>query len=278
MATGKPGANAVQTVVKMTRRIGTLAGLAVVSLMKTILAAWKLARLAAHFARGLRTVARDFPTFNALQKEQAVKAWALAMLGIIAIKLIVNGKPPTQGPVLLAANHISWLDTVVLMANCPNRFVAKAEVRHWPVLGKLAAANGTLFVTRESPRDAVRVVHQMAEHLKEGDVLTVFPEGTTSNGVDLLPFHANLFQAAISADASVQPVALQFTEVSSGQTSLAPCYVGDDSLLQSLWRTLKAPPLSAVVSFGEPQKPAGRDRRTLARETQAVVRALRSAV
>ena len=247
------------------------------SLMKTALAAWKLARLAAHIARGLWTVTFGFPTFSTAQKEHATKVWATDLLELVAIKLIVNGKPPAYGPVLLVANHISWLDMMVLMASCPNRFVAKAEVRHWPLLGKLAVAKGTLFVTRESPRDAVRVVHQMAEHLKAGEVLTIFPEGTTSNGVDLLPFHANLFQAAISADAPVQPVALQFFDVSSGQSSLAPCYIDDDTLLQSLWRTLKAPPLCAVASFGEPQQPAGRDRRALARETQAAVKALRSA-
>ena len=247
------------------------------SLMKTALAAWKLARLTAHIAWGVWTVAFRFPKFNAAQKEHTIKAWAKDLLGLIAIKFVVNGKPPEHGPVLLAANHISWLDMMVLMASCPNRFVAKAEVRRWPLLGGLAASTGTLFVTRESPRDAVRVVHQMAEHLKAGDVLTIFPEGTTSNGVQLLPFHANLFQAAISADAPVQPVALQFFDVSSGQSSLAPCYIGDDSLLQSLWRTLKAPLLCAVVSFGEPQRPAGRDRRALARETQAAVKAMRSA-
>lgn len=245
--------------------------------MRTALAAWKLARLAAHIARGQWTVAFGFPKFSATQKEYAIKAWAQDLLALTAIKLVVKGQPPVHGPVLLAANHISWLDMMVLMASCPNRFVAKAEVRHWPLLGKLAASTGTLFVTRESPRDAVRVVHQMAEHLKAGEVLTIFPEGTTSNGVQLLPFHANLFQAAISADASVQSVALQFVDVASGQNSLAPCYIDDDTLLQSLWRTLKAPPLCAVVSFGEPQRPAGRDRRTLARETRAAVEALRSA-
>lgn len=245
--------------------------------MKTALATWKLARLAAHIARGQWTVTFGFPKFSAAQKEHAIKAWSLELLELIAIKLVVNGQPPERGPVLLAANHISWLDMMVLMASCPNRFVAKAEVRRWPLLGALAASTGTLFVTRESPRDAVRVVHQMAGHLKAGEVLTIFPEGTTSNGVQLLPFHANLFQAAISADVPVQPVALQFSDLVSGQCSLAPCYIGDDTLLQSLWRTLMAPPLCAVVSFGEPQRPAGRDRRALARETQVAVKALRGA-
>jgi 1-acyl-sn-glycerol-3-phosphate acyltransferase len=246
--------------------------------MKTARAAWKLTRLGSHIAQGLWTVARSFPHYTPAQKEEEIMAWALVLLGLIAIKLEVKGQPPKHGPVLLAANHISWLDMVVLMASCPNRFVAKAEVRHWPLVGRLADAAGTLFVTRESARDAVRVVHQMADCLKTGEVLTIFPEGTTSNGVQLLPFHANLFQAAISADAPVQPVALQFSDIASGQTSLAPCYIGDDSLLQSIWRTLCAAPLSAVISFGEPQRPLGRDRRALARDTQVAVSVLRGTV
>lgn len=238
-------------------------------------ATWKLVRVGSHLVHGWWTVKRVFPRLSWQQKQQRKQAWALALLGHLAIELKVNGQPAQQGPVLLACNHISWLDMVALMATGPCRFVAKAEVRHWPLLGTLAVGLGTLFVTRESPRDAVRVVHQMAEFLKTGDVLTIFPEGTTSNGVRLLPFHANLFQAAISADAPVQPVALQFTDAATGQTSLAPCYIGDDTLLQSIWRTLCVAPLCAVVSFGEPQRPLGRDRRALARDTQAAVQTLR---
>jgi len=246
--------------------------------MNSARAAWKLTRLVTHLARGLWTVTFVFPRYTATQKEEKIKAWALVLLRLVAIQLVVKGEPPEHGPVLLAANHISWLDMVVLMASCPNRFVAKAEVRRWPVVGTLSASTGTLFVTRESARDAVRVVHQMAECLKAGEVLTIFPEGTTSNGEQLLPFHANLFQAAISADVPVQPVALQFVDVATGQASLAPCYIGDDTLLQSLWRTLCTAPLGAVVSFGQPQRPLGRDRRALARDTQAAVLALRSSV
>lgn len=243
--------------------------------MKFVVAAWKTARLAIHIGRGLGTVAWVFPNSTTAQKEEAIKAWALAVFDLIAIKLEVDGKPPECGPVLLAANHISWLDMVVLMASCPTRFVAKAEVRHWPLLGTLAAATGTLFVTRDSPRDAVRVVNQMAQLLKAGEVLTVFPEGTTSNGVHLLPFHANLFQAAILTGTPVQPVALQFVDVASGRPSLAACYINRDNLLQSIWRTVSAPPLCAVLRFGEPQQVQGRDRRTLAQEVRIGVASLR---
>ena len=156
------------------------------------------------------------------------------------------------------------------------RFVSKSEVGHWPLLGTLATGAGTLYIERDKRRDAMRVVHHMAERLREGDILAVFPEGTTSDGVHMLPFHANLIQAAVSADAPVQPVGLRFTDRTSGQTSLAPCYVGDDTLFGSVWRTLTAPPIMVVVHFGLPQQAEGRGRRVWAAVLQDEVARLRA--
>ena len=238
-------------------------------------ASWKGVRVLMHILMGLCTVMLVFPKLSALQKKERIQAWALVMLDRIAIKLIVSGKPPKQGPVLLAANHISWLDIVVMLAACQCRFVSKADVRHWPLIGTLASAAGTLFIERESRRDAMRVVHHMAERLLADDVLAIFPEGTTSDGVNLLPFHANLLQAAISANAPVQPVALQFVDAGTGVRSLAPCYINDDTLLGSIWRTLTAAPLCAVVTFGDQQWALGRDRRVWAADLRMAVDALR---
>ncbi len=243
--------------------------------MKNLSAAWKLARLATHLAHGLWTLRFAFPKLEEVEKKQHIQAWALAALGLLAIELKVTGARPATGPLLRAANHVSWLDILVSQAACPSRFVAKAEVRHWPLMGKLATHAGTLFISRESPRDALRVVHQMAEHLKAGETLTIFPEGTTSNGRQVLPFHANLFQAAVSANAPVQALALQFVDQASGQPSLAPVYIDDDTLLQSMWRTASHPGLRAEVRFGEVQQPNGRDRRALAQDARSAVEALR---
>ena len=139
----------------------------------------------------------------------------------------------------------------------------------------MATGAGTLYIERESRRDAMRVVHQMADRLNAGEILAVFPEGTTSDGISLLPFHANLIQAAISADAPVQPVALSFMDARTGQTSLAPCYIGDDTLIGSIWRTLTTPGIVAVVRYGEPQHAQGRDRRAWAVDLRAAVMGLR---
>jgi len=115
----------------------------------------------------------------------------------------------------------------------------------------------------------------MAESLREGEVLAVFPEGTTSDGRALLPFHGNLIQAAISADAPVQPVALTFLDISSSQPSYAPCYIDDDTLVGSVWRTLSGSPIAAVVTFGECQRSAGRTRRAWAADLREAVERLR---
>ena len=236
--------------------------------MNSLRALWKLTRVAAHLASGLLTITFVFPVLGEVQRQQRIQDWARKLIAHLAIQLIVKGNPPAQDSTLLAANHVSWLDVYVMLATCLCRFVAKSEVRQWPLIGTLATATGTLFISRQSPRDAVRVVQQMTEHLRQGDTLAIFPEGTTSNGLQVLPFHANLFQAAINADVPVQTVALRYQDRGTQQPSLAPCYIDDDTLFGSIWRTLTAPPLRAKLSFGEPVPTQGLDRRRLA----AVVR------
>jgi len=243
--------------------------------MNPLRAAWRLARALLHALAGLGIIAFVFPRRSQVQRNAHVQAWALKMLAVLGIRLELHGKPPVSGPVLLVANHISWLDILVMHAARHCRFVAKAEVRHWPLIGTLATGGGTLYIERESRRDAMRVVHHMAESLGRGEIVAVFPEGTTSDGRDLLPFHANLIQAAISADAPAQPVALSFIDTATRQASLTPCYIGDDTLLGSLWRTLGGPPITAVVRYGTPQKAQGRGRRAWAAELRSAVDALR---
>jgi 1-acyl-sn-glycerol-3-phosphate acyltransferase len=171
----------------------------------------------------------------------------------------------------MAANHISWLDILVMHAACHCRFVAKSEIRSWPLVGVLTTGGGSLYIERGSRNDAMRVVHQMAQALQQGQVLAVFPEGRTGDGMTLLPFHANLLQAAISADVPIQPIALQFIDAQTQALSLAPCYRDDDTLISSLWRTLCAPPLLAQVRYGDKQTAQGRNRREWAQDLQIAV-------
>jgi 1-acyl-sn-glycerol-3-phosphate acyltransferase len=243
--------------------------------VSSLRAVWRLFRAIVHALGGWFTIRFRFPHWDQQRRDAEVESWSRGMLRVLGIPLQVHGRPPEHGPLLLVANHISWLDILVMHAARHCRFVSKSDVKHWPVLGTLATGGGTLYIEREKRRDAMRVVHHMAESLHAGEIVAVFPEGTTGDGRELLPFHGNLVQAAISTDAPVQPVALRFIDVASGEDSNGPLYLGDDTLLSSLWRTLAGPPFVAQVRFGEPQKAQGRDRRQWAHDLRDAVQALR---
>lgn len=243
--------------------------------MNALRGCWRLGRALGVILAGWATVVFVFPRLGVALQEVRVQAWARQMLTVLGIALELRGDAPAPGPLLLVANHISWLDILVMHAARHCRFVSKADVKRWPLIGTLATAGGTIYIERESRRDAMRVVHRMAASLAAGEILAVFPEGTTSDGVSLLPFHGNLVQAAISAGAPVQPVALRFIDAATGDTSLTPCYIGDDSLVASLWRTVSGPPVTAIVRYGEPQHALGRDRRRWAQDLRASVERLR---
>ena len=243
--------------------------------MSQVRALWRLLRCLVHIAGGLWTIATLFPRLGQPAKEARVQAWALVMVRLAGIELAVSGVPIAVGPALLVANHLSWLDIVVMHASRYCRFVSKADIGRWPLVGTLAAGAGTLYIERESRRDAHRVVHHMTERLRLGEVLAVFPEGTTGDSISLKPFHANLLQAAISADVPVQPLALRFVDADTGKTCFAPRYIDDDSIFVSIWETLNVRHLRAEVIFGEPQRCDGRDRRSWAAALQQDVERLR---
>jgi 1-acyl-sn-glycerol-3-phosphate acyltransferase len=238
--------------------------------MKHLLVLVKFVRVIGCILVAYWDIRTKFPSYSDDQQARYVEVWARGMLSAIGIEVRVKGHP-AHGPVLMAANHISRLDILVMHAACHCRFVAKSEIRDWPVLGTLTTGGGSLYIERSSNRDALRVVHQMAEALQQGHVLAVFPEGGTGDGITLLPFHANLLQAAISVNAPIQPIALQFIDAHTHDISLAPCYRDNDTLIGSLWRTLCAPPLLAQVRYGDTQTADGRNRREWAVDLQATV-------
>ncbi len=235
--------------------------------MSGLRASVRLLRLTWHLLAGLRVLRRDFPVLDDVGRQEAIRVWSRQTLAILGVHLQVLGDLPARGPLLVVANHMSWLDIVVLNAARPCRFVSKADVKDWPVIGQLVAASGTLFIEREKRRDALRVVHHMAERLQAGDVLAVFPEGTTGDGQGVLPFHANLLQAALATNSAILPVGLAYLQ-GDGQALLgeacrhdAPTYIGDTTLVASIWRTARATNVQATLHWGEPEMAQGRDRR-----------------
>lgn len=244
-------------------------------MMRRLKGCWRLLRVLGHVVTGLWLAAARLPRLTPEQQNSRIQTWAVDMLGHIGITLEVRGRPPVNGPVLLVSNHISWLDIPVMHAARHCRFVSKSDVQAWPLIGTLATAAGTLYIERSSRRDALRMVGLMEAALRDNEVLAVFPEGTTGDGRELLPFHANLLQAAVMADAPAQPVGLRFVDRASGLTSHAPSYIGDETLIGSIWRTVCSPPITAVVHYGQPQQAEGRERRAWIAHLRQTVDGLR---
>ena len=237
--------------------------------MSVLRAPWRLARSVAHGLHGLLVCAVVFPFLSDAKRMQTVGRWSARMLSLLGISLQSSGVP-RQGAVLFVANHVSWLDILAINAVQPARFVSKADVRHWPVMGWMVACGGTLFIERERKRDALRVVHQVAKALKAGETVAVFPEGTTSDGHALLPFHANLLQAAIVTEVPVQPIALRYSDKRHAISSAA-AYVGDTTLAQSAWNVVTADALTVHVQMLLPEGTRHLDRRALAERLQAQI-------
>ena len=224
---------------------------------------WRLLRAVIHVLHGLGWVLLGFPRMDAAGRQARIAWWARKMFAVLGMGLEVRGdfKP---GAKLIVANHISWLDIMAVHAVCPQaRFVSKADVQAWPLIGRLVGAAGTLYIVREKARDALRVVHQMAEALASGDTVAVFPEGTTGTGHELLPFHANLLQAAIATEVPVQPVALRYAD-EQHEVSPAADYTGTTSLAQSLWMLAGAQGLRVRVEVLPAEGVRHADRRALA--------------
>jgi 1-acyl-sn-glycerol-3-phosphate acyltransferase len=239
-------------------------------LMRSLLALLKLTRCIMHLLHGMWTIITKFASSSHEQRSQHVADWSKRFLELLGVAVRVQGQPLQKGPLMVVINHVSWLDILVMLAAQPVRFVSKSEVKHWPVIGWLATNVGTLYIERANRRDALRVVHQIAENLKAGHLIGIFPEGTTSDGKSLLPFHGNLLQAAISSGSPIQPVALRFLEA-NGKLSMSPVYIDDDTLLSSVWRMLRAAPVTASLGFLPPVSTNGVDRRTLAMQLQQLI-------
>ncbi|MBA4283942.1 MAG: 1-acyl-sn-glycerol-3-phosphate acyltransferase [Xanthomonadaceae bacterium] len=185
--------------------------------------------------------------------------WYRVLLRILEVRLVVRG-PRLAGTRVMVCNHISWLDIPVVGACEPTRFVSKAEVGEWPVIGWLADAAGTFYLRRGSG-GTKQLIESIDRHLGH-DSIVFFPEGTTTDGSIVLKFQPRLFATAIETRRPVQPIALRFSTAADG-TATAP-YIGDDVLFDNIVRLLKHGPITAELTYCEPIDPAGHDRASLA--------------
>jgi 1-acyl-sn-glycerol-3-phosphate acyltransferase len=226
---------------------------------------WRLVRLVLHLLVAVLKAALLLPLVGRDRRAELIRRWSMRLLSILNVRLSVKGEVPDTlaTGVIFVANHISWLDIYLLDAVCPVRFVSKAEVRAWPVIGWLAVRLGTLFIERGRRHDTARAGREVVDALRQGDCVAVFPEGTTSNGTLLRPFHASLLQSAINSGARLWPVAIRYVH-RDGTANLSPAYVDDMSFGTSLFRILNEPDLEAEITYLEPLPVQGRSRRELA--------------
>ncbi len=203
-----------------------------------------------------------------------MRRWSRKLLEILDVELSVTGDPPEVEPRtgMVVANHVSWLDIFVISAVSPCRFVAKAEIRRWPVIGYLSEWAGTVFVERSRRHDTARVNGEIRRLLAAGERLAVFPEGTTTDGTELKIFHPSLLQPAVEAAAPVHPTALRYREASGALSRAAP-YSGDLSFLGSLRRILREPSIRAEIVFCAPIDSRGFTRHELARASEQAIAA-----
>lgn len=224
-------------------------------------AAFRLSRAALHLFHGAATVAAVYPFAGIALRRRLKQRWSRQMLSMLGVGLPRSAGGCGEG--LLVANHISWLDIFVINAWAPSAFVSKDEVRAWPVIGWLSARTDTIFLERGSRRAAHRATDHLLSCLKQGGRVAVFPEGTTSEGDQVLPFHSALLQPAVDAGCAVHPVVLSYRD-RDGRPSAAAAYVGDTTLWQSLIAIASASGIEAEPNFLPSLSAAGSDRRHLA--------------
>ena len=221
---------------------------------------WRVAlglpRVALHLLVALLVIACGFPFFSQATRDRLLRWWSRRVLAIcgVTVRLVVSPSDASgeaaighgKTGAMLIMNHVSWIDIYVIHTLRAARFVAKAEIAGWPLIGYLTARTGTVFIER-GKRHAVRAAnHRVAAILAEGGFVAVFPEGTTSDGSTLLPFHANLMQPVTAAAIPLVPAALRYV-TRDGKPTRATAYIGDTNLFESIVTILRNAPILAEL-------------------------------
>jgi 1-acyl-sn-glycerol-3-phosphate acyltransferase len=224
-----------------------------------------LLRLILHLFAGMATCAFIFPRLDAEGRKQRIKDWSARLLAICGVRVTVHYAEgaETARHALIVANHLSWLDIFVINSMEPCRFVAKSEIRQWPLIGWLCEKTGTIFILRGKQRDVRRIYEGLVHRLQAGERVAFFPEGKAVIQGQLDNFHANLFEAAIEANVPVQPYALRYLD-RNGNLSHAVDFGEPITLWQSVLSILASRDLHAELILLPIMGSEGEHRRTLA--------------
>ena len=199
------------------------------------------------------------------------------VLRILDVRVNIDGEVPKQGPAILAANHVSWLDIVILSSVAPVSFIAKRDVNAWPLFGALARLQRTVFVDRDRRHTTASSRDEMQERLRAGDMLVLFAEGTSGDGARVLPFKSTFFAAAENSGVSVQPLSIVYTGHRNLPMTrrLRPLYAwyGDMDMPPHLWGAAACGPIEVTIICHGPLSIADHgNRKTLAKLAEEAVR------
>lgn len=205
------------------------------------------------------------PIVNKKYRHKLIRWWCQQLLAAFNIKVIVSGDipPDNLSHAMIIANHVSWADIHVLNSVIPLRYIAKSDIRHWPIFGFFASRVNTLFVDRAKKQDALRIVDITSACLEAGDRLCLFPEGTTTDGTTVLPFKSSLIEAAIRARTPIYPVAIKYP-LANGDVNTEMAYAGETTLKESMQQALTIKSPIVRIHFLAPVSTKDQDRRTLA--------------
>lgn len=241
------------------------------------------------FAVGVATVPLAAYQILALKSRlgseyRAPHLWHVLITRVLGFRIHVEGRISDARPLLLAANHISWTDIMVLGRVADLHFVAKSEVGGWPIMGRLSRLQRTVFVEREKKRSSGRQASELAERLAAGDVMVLFAEGSTSDGNVVLPFKSTLFGAARMTleETDVDRVMIQPVTIAYSRLHGMPmgrfhrrhtAWIGDRKLWPHIQSMLGEGGVDVEVRFGEPVEfTAGSSRKDVARHLEGEVR------
>jgi 1-acyl-sn-glycerol-3-phosphate acyltransferase len=221
-------------------------------------------RLILKLLKGLLLIGCVFPQLRPSERDVLIESWCREVLDVLSIRLNLRDETPPGkvSSVLFVANHVSWMDILVMNACRRVRFVAKAEVRQWPLVGWMAARTGTIFLKRSSPRELARVTKSVATFLQRGDCIALFSEGTTAGSTAVHAFHSGLLETAIAAEALIWPVGIRYSRL-DGSLGTDTLVVGIQSLFASIVNALAQPATRAQVSFSDPTESLAGDRHKL---------------
>jgi 1-acyl-sn-glycerol-3-phosphate acyltransferase len=229
------------------------------------MSSWRLVRVLLHLVVGLWTCAVVFPLTDSGGRQRRIQRWSTQLLAICRVQVTLRNPQNSVAAAraLIVANHVSWLDIFVINSMQTCQFVGKSDIRDWPLLGWLCEKGGTIFIARGKQRDVRRIFQGLVTSIEAGARVAFFPEGTTAAQGSILPFHANLFEAALDAKAPVQPFALRYLD-EQGALHPAADFIGDMTFAQSMLAILKAPPMHAELIQLAPIDTTGSHRRELA--------------